>query len=130
MKIKLYCLFILAFISNQLFAVTKDSTDIQHFRIEKLAATCKVWGFLKYYHPKVAAGEFNWYEKLFEILPKIETAKNKKEFSTIMEECLKGLGKVDAVENKIIDNKIDYFDKNFDLSWIEKNQLFSKNLQQ
>ena len=130
MKNILFCLAIIAFISNQLFAVTKDSTEIQHFRIEKLAATCKVWGFLKYYHPKVAAGEFNWDEKLFEILPEIEAAQNKKEFSATMEHWLQGLGKVDVFENKIIENKIDYFDKNFDLSWIEKNQLFSKNLQQ
>lgn len=32
---------------------------------QKLVATCKVWGFLKYYHPLVAAGKFNWDEQLF-----------------------------------------------------------------
>ena len=107
-----------------------DSIVIQKFQVEKLVSLCKVWGFLKYYHPKVAAGEFNWDEKLFEILPKIELAKNKKEFSTVMEQWIERLGKVDAVGNKIVKKKVDYFDKNFDLSWIEKNQLFSKNLQQ
>ena len=51
--------------------------------IQKLAATCKVWGFLKYYHPKVAKGDFNWDNQLFEILPKIEKANTNDEFSKI-----------------------------------------------
>ena len=38
---------------------------------EKLAATAKVWGFLKYYHPKVADGKYNWDEQLFNVLPEI-----------------------------------------------------------
>jgi len=41
----------------------------------------KVWGFLKYYHPAVMAGEYNWDYELFRILPEIlnsssETARN------------------------------------------------------
>ena len=31
---------------------------------EKLFATAKVWGFLKYYHPSVAKGEFDWDSQL------------------------------------------------------------------
>ncbi|APT21372.1 hypothetical protein BU993_01200 [Flavobacterium columnare] len=30
---------------------------------EKLVSTCKVWGFLKYYHPNVAKGGFDWVNK-------------------------------------------------------------------
>ncbi len=52
---------------------------------EKLATTCKVWGFLKYYHPNVASGKFNWDEQLFAILPKVEQANTKGEFSKVLE---------------------------------------------
>jgi len=52
---------------------------------EKLATTCKVWGFLKYYHPAVAAGKTNWDEQLFKVLPKIESASTKEEYATVIE---------------------------------------------
>ena len=48
---------------------------------QKLAATCKVWGFLKYYHPNVTDGSKNWDEQLFQILPKVEEAKTSEAFS-------------------------------------------------
>ncbi len=95
---------------------------------QKLAATCKVWGFLKYYHPKVANGEFNWDNQLFEVLPKIEQAKNKEEFSLVLENWIISLGEIKKVEPIIQPKDTLYFDKNFDLSWIDKNKNLSKNL--
>ena len=56
-------IFLLVF-SQAIFALDKIS------QTEKLAATCKVWGFLKYYHPNVASGELNWDSQLLEKLPK------------------------------------------------------------
>ena len=38
---------------------------------EKLYWLAKVWGFLKYHHPQIAAGEVNWDYELFRILPAI-----------------------------------------------------------
>ncbi|HJY12929.1 MAG TPA: hypothetical protein VJ304_09090, partial [Flavobacterium sp.] len=64
-KITLFFLLVLTQIT---FGQTKTSEN------EKLAATCKVWGFLKYYHPKVASGEVNWDQQLLDILPKIDKA--------------------------------------------------------
>lgn len=53
-------------------------TPLQTTHLEVLG---KVWGFLKYYHPAVMAGEYNWDYELFRILPAIlnstsETARN------------------------------------------------------
>ncbi|MDR7856759.1 S41 family peptidase [Tissierella sp.] len=39
--------------------------------ISNLTLLGKVWGFLKYYHPKVAEGKYNWDYELFRILPKV-----------------------------------------------------------
>ncbi|MEE9364752.1 MAG: hypothetical protein V3U92_19300 [Cellulophaga sp.] len=33
---------------------------------EKLTTTAKIWGFIKYYYPKVADGKYNWDEELFQ----------------------------------------------------------------
>ncbi|WP_395059201.1 S41 family peptidase [Flavobacterium sp.] len=95
---------------------------------QKLSATCKVWGFLKYYHPKVANGDFNWDKQLFEVLPKIEQAKTKEEFSLILENWIDSLGEVKEIAPIIQPKEIEYFNKNFDLSWIDKSKLFSKKL--
>jgi C-terminal processing protease CtpA/Prc len=95
---------------------------------QKLVATCKVWGYLKYYHPKVANGEFNWDKQLLEVLPKVEQAKTKEAYSLVIENWINTLGEVKKVAPIIQQKDIEYFDKNFDLSWIDKNKLFVKNI--
>jgi C-terminal processing protease CtpA/Prc len=94
---------------------------------EKLAATCKVWGFLKYYHPKVANGEVNWDNQLLEKLPKTEKAQTKEEFSLVLENWIDDLGPVKEIAPIATPKDVEYFDKNFDLSWFN-NKLFSKKL--
>lgn len=96
---------------------------------QKLTATCKVWGFLKYYHPKVAHGDFNWNQQLFDVLPKIEQAQTKEQFSLVLENWIATLGEVKETAPIIPPKDIEYFDKNFDLSWFN-NKLFSKKLSQ
>ena len=95
---------------------------------QKLVATCKVWGFLKYYHPEVACGKFNWDEQLFKVLTKIENAKTEVEFSLVLENWISDLGEVKKIAPIKVSDSITYFHKNQDLLWLNKNQLFSKNL--
>lgn len=95
---------------------------------EKLTATCKVWGFLKYYHPAVASGKTNWDQKLFEVLPNIEKAQTKEEYSAIIEKWIDDLGAVPANKSLADDPKRDFFYKNLDLDWTQKDKLFSKSL--
>ncbi|MHC0444171.1 S41 family peptidase [Flavobacterium sp. 3-218] len=95
---------------------------------EKLATTCKVWGFLKYYHPKVAAGEFNWDQQLLDILPKVEKAQTRKEFSLVISNWIDTLGEVPLIAPIPEPKDVKFFDKNFDLSWINTSALFSRNL--
>lgn len=95
---------------------------------EKLATTAKVWGFLKYYHPNVASGKYDWDKELFTILPQVEKAKTQKEFSLILENWINSLGEVREIAPILLPKDIEYFDKNFDLTWINSNKLFSKSL--
>lgn len=40
-------------------------------QIDNLAMLGKVWGFLKYHHPRVASGELHWDYELFRVLPDV-----------------------------------------------------------
>lgn len=96
---------------------------------EKLATTAKVWGFLKYYHPNVASGKFDWDKELFTILPQVEKAKSKNEFSEVIENWIDTLGAVEKCSTCKDDNKqTNYFYKNLDLSWLTATNYFSKTL--
>ncbi|AWK03885.1 peptidase S41 [Flavobacterium crocinum] len=114
-------LFLFIIFSQTIFSAAKITET------EKLAATCKVWGFLKYYHTKVANGEVNWDNQLLEKLPKIEKAQTKEEFSLILENWIDELGPVKEIAPIPAPKDVEYFDKNFDLSWFN-NKLFSKKL--
>ncbi|MDH8701804.1 C-terminal processing protease CtpA/Prc [Dysgonomonadaceae bacterium PH5-43] len=83
-----------------------------------------IWGFVKYYHPNVAAGKFNMDYELFRILPSVCKAKDNKERDNIILEWINKLGTFEiATDNKIEkDIKIEP-----DLSWIDKSK-FSKEL--
>ncbi|WP_417559180.1 S41 family peptidase [Mesoflavibacter zeaxanthinifaciens] len=95
---------------------------------EKLATTAKVWGFLKYYHPKVADGKYNWDEELFKILPEVKKSENKEQLSQIYIEWIEKLGKMDKCRKCNENNKLEHFNKNFDLGWINNENLFNQEL--
>jgi C-terminal processing protease CtpA/Prc len=114
-------LFLFIVLSQTVFSNSKITET------EKLAATCKVWGFLKYYHPKVASREVNWDNELLEKLAKIEAAQTKEEFSLILENWIDELGPIKESAPIAIPKDVKFFDKNFDLSWFN-NKIFSKKL--
>ena len=95
---------------------------------EKLTTTAKVWGFLKYYHPNVADGKYNWDEELFKILPRVENCDNTVELSQLYLDWINSLGNIKKCKKCTTKNDIKNFDKNFDLSWIRNRQLFTSEL--
>ena len=95
---------------------------------EKLATTAKVWGFLKYYHPTVASGKYDWDKELFNILFQVEKAKNKKEFSEVIENWIASLGEVKKVAPIVVSSEIKYFDKNLNAAWLNNSHFFSNSL--
>lgn len=48
--------------------VLDDATDFQKDSLYKLA---KVWGYVKYRHPDIIAGQINWDAELFRVMPKV-----------------------------------------------------------
>ena len=63
-------------------------------QLENLAVLGHIWGFVKYYHPAVAQGKYNWDAELFRVLPNVLQAKNRDERSRALQKWLTNLGPV------------------------------------
>ncbi len=90
-------------------------------QVDNLAVLAKVWGFLKYYHPAVARGEYNWDYELLRILPKIVSVRHSSERNQVLAEWVKGLGTVKKGGNKLPKSKNVKLSP--DLDWINPGNL-------
>jgi C-terminal processing protease CtpA/Prc len=61
-------------------------------QIENLATLGRVWGFLKYHHPKVLSGALHWDYQLFRILPTILQSPDRATANAAMLKWTTGLG--------------------------------------
>jgi C-terminal processing protease CtpA/Prc len=53
----------------------------------------KLWGFLKYHHPAIAKGDYNWDNELFRILPAYLKCTTDAQVSALLEQWVDSLGK-------------------------------------
>ena len=63
-----------------------------NFQISNLEALGKIWGFLKYHHPAIAKGDYNWDFELFRMTPKILAVKTLKERNELLSKWIVTLG--------------------------------------
>lgn len=89
--------------------LSKEKTD-------DLYALGLIWGFLKYYHPNVAAGRYNWDFELFRILPKVIEAESRTERDKHITEWIKNLGRFE-VRKELKEKKNTKIKP--DLNWME-----------
>jgi carboxyl-terminal processing protease len=118
--ILLFLSFLIGFNSSQAQELLSEN--------EKLAATAKVWGFLKYYHPHVAKGKFDWDQQLLKILPPVAKADTKEALSEIYLAWIDFLGNIDICKKCQVSPDTAHFNKNFDLSWFDNKRVFTQAL--
>lgn len=95
--------------------------------IENLEILGKVWGFLKYYHPEVAKGNYNWDYELFRVLPQIANAKNKKERNKLLNQWIDKYGEIkEAKDYTVADPSI--YSHLIDLDWLGDQKMFDHEL--
>lgn len=58
-------------------------------QVEYLYKLCKVWGYTKYHHPDVIAGNINWDAELFRVMPNVLRAKSADEVNIALSDWLK-----------------------------------------
>jgi C-terminal processing protease CtpA/Prc len=68
--------------------------DLTPAQIANLTTLGKVWGFLKYHHPAIAAGGRHWDYELFRVLPRVLAARDAAAARAAMHEWVAGLGPV------------------------------------
>ena len=101
-----------------------DFPKMEENNIRNLAILGRVWGFLKYHHPDVAKGKFNWDDELFRLLPKYLALNNKNDLENFLLKWINNLGDLTNYEN-CKNNNIVSLKPN--LFWIE-NSFSSKKL--
>lgn len=128
MKLKFIVLLILFSGLRAGYSQVGTDTGLNTNEIKNISSLCKMWGFLKYYHPNVAKGNYNWDEQLLAVLPKVKKARTKGELSDIYLGWIESLGMVKVCSSCINNGKKEYFYKNFNLSWLENADMFSDSL--
>ena len=99
--------------------------ELNKTKIDNLANLGMIWGFLKYYHPAVGNGQFNWDAALFRILPSVLEASSKSAFSAVIEKWVDSLGKPATCDtcNKSLESN-DHVKLMPDYGWLfQKNNL-------
>ena len=68
--------------------------EVTPLQIESLATLGRVWGFLKYHHPKITSGQVHWDYELFRVMPAILAASDRATASEILVQWIDRLGEV------------------------------------
>lgn len=86
-------------------------------QIEDLAMLGKVWGFLKYHHPRIVDGELHWDYELFRTIEEIRTTPETAGRNTVLLEWIRQLGEpapcdpcADLPENSHLTPRLDWID--------------------
>ncbi|SHE75221.1 S41 family peptidase [Chryseobacterium sp. OV279] len=115
-------IFIISFLSIPFFAQSLSET-------QKLESLCKVWGFLKYYHPRVANGDFEWDQELLKKIDEVDHIRDKDQLNELYFNWINNLGKVDECKKCSKEDKEKvYFLRNFDLNWMNDQHLFTEKV--
>lgn len=101
--------------SNIIFPALNEKT------IDDLELLGKLWGFLKYHHPEIGKGNYNWDYELFRMLPSYLKAKNDKEKDKLLLDWINKYGKIPACTTCKETPSDAYLKPN--LSWMEKSNV-------
>ncbi|UOR04598.1 S41 family peptidase [Hymenobacter aerilatus] len=96
-------------------------------QVENLAVLGRVWGFVKYYHPAVAAGNFNMDVELFRVLPSVLVAPNEKTRSQLLSAWVTKFGAVPACKS-CKELPADKVRLQPDLAWLTDEKQLGKEL--
>ncbi len=90
-------------------------------KIDDLELLGRIWGFLKYHHPKIAKGIYNWDYELFRILPTYLNAADHQQRDKILLTWINRYGRIPKC--KTCRSTPDSAFLKPDLSWIENSNL-------
>ena len=116
MKKIFFCLFLLS--SFYLFSNTKIS------EIQKCKQIGLVWGLLKYHHPEVSKGKYDWDSEFVKLFDKADGVDNQDAMNDLLFDFISRFGTDKLKAKKINSEKI--FLKNLDYAWIDSSVFGEK----
>lgn len=109
-----------------------DSCRLDSITINRLYLICKIWGFLKYYHPAVNQGKYNWDNELFNIINRTSNIKEDECFRNSLLDWINSLNLETSSCSSINSTGLFLYEKDF--SWItntnELGEMISSKLLQ
>jgi C-terminal processing protease CtpA/Prc len=101
-------------------------SKLSEVQIQNLATLGKVWGFLKYHHPLITAGERHWDYELLRVLPSILSAPDRNTANAALAKWIAGLGAVKPCDCvKLDQNEIHLRPR---LEWLADTKLLGTEL--
>jgi C-terminal processing protease CtpA/Prc len=104
-KISLFVIFILTINSSygqqniDTAIRTNYATEKKRFQVDNFYLLGKIWGFLKYYHPNIAGGKYNWDKELIDFLPHYNIVNSLKERNDSLEAWINKFGETPICES-------------------------------
>lgn len=90
-------------------------------QMDNLALLGRVWGFLKYHHPAIAQGKYNWDYELFRFLPQYLQVTSSKQRDALLLQWIEQLGMVKLCDTCAETSKEAVLKPN--LNWMDTYQL-------
>ena len=90
---------------------------------EKFYYACKVWGYVKYFHPAVSVCSVNWDSVLVSVIPKVTLAVTDSEFNDVLDSMLAAAGPVTRSTTYFPDTLPPELKRNKDATWISSTLL-------
>ncbi|MEQ8905983.1 S41 family peptidase [Ekhidna sp.] len=115
---------VLSFLFSPVLANPHNTDPDQSLsKVDRIYYTCKIWGFLKYYHPLVSKGSFDWDDKIASVLKNTANIQTYPEFSEFMSRWIYYMGQVPPCTTCRQSGSGEAFLKNFDLSWTQDSRF-------
>jgi len=100
---------------------TIDFTELDAEAINNLELLGKIWGFLKYHHPEVGKGNYNWDYELFRVLPEYLKVSTKKQRDEVLIKWITSYGKLEKCTTCKVTSSEAFLKP--DRSWIENGAI-------
>jgi C-terminal processing protease CtpA/Prc len=83
----------------------EQQLSLKDIKRDELVKICKVWGFLKYYHPSLSRNKYNWDKELFNVFLQIANNNDHYDVNSILESLVDKLGKIPLEHAKSLDQR-------------------------
>src|SRR5580698_6381408 len=109
-------LLLLFFITANIFGnnIFAQSPTLQ----QKFYYTCKVWGFVKYFHSNVSVCGVNWDSVLIADLPLVKSAVTSNDFNNALDTILKAAGPMTLTSTPRPDTMAPELKRNLNFGWL------------